>query len=196
MNANGWPLHEMEREVFDVPYSLAECEARLERLHEPEPRNSFFARDGDHVSRTNVINLAEKYPANRAVPYCVQRVKRFRPLTFRVQPDQNIDHVYAEMNVVLQYEVAANQVILYTPTRMTKAQKSNLIQLAVSGPFAILVITVMSLARGGAMVFVPFIFLALIVYTFISILLQYARQRRILRRKIMKALSLDPSQKE
>ncbi|GIK67011.1 MAG: hypothetical protein BroJett018_48050 [Chloroflexota bacterium] len=189
MNANNWPLHEMEREVYTVPYSLDECQARLEQLDEPEPRPRYFVRYEFTHSRTKVVKLIEHSPTSQDVVYCLQRRRLF-------EHSGSPRDVYAEMNVALEPLSATTLVILYSSRRMTKAQKSML----ASSTAIILTFPIifgLSSSERIAAVGVGFLFiLPVIAILLAEVSFHFWRQKKKLRRQITKALTLEPHMKE
>ncbi|MBZ0320742.1 MAG: hypothetical protein K8L91_30290 [Anaerolineae bacterium] len=186
MNANKWPLNEMEREVYTVPYSLDECQARLEQLDEPEPRPRYFVRYEFTHSRTKVIKLVEKSPV---VMYCLQRRRHF-------EHSGSPRDIYAEMNVALEPLSATTLVTLYSSRRMTKAQKSMLASsTAIILTFPI--ILGLSSSERIAAVGVGFLFILPVIAVLLAeVSFHFWRQKKKLRRQIMQALTLEPQMKE
>ncbi len=187
MNANKWSLREMEREAYVVPYLLYECEARLERLDEPEPRYYFAVIEGHFASRTKVIRMVKTNPANKDSLFCVQRVHKVK---------QGSTHIYAEINVGLKPNAPFTRVILYKPHRMTQAEKfmigSNIVSI-------LMLIAIGMYISQSVSDFVAIIPQCVILPTVIGLVFHvhlFTGARRILHRQIVKALSLDPSQKE
>lgn len=112
LNANRWPLDEMDQVQYDIALPLDECHQRLETLHEPRRRVIFVHRYIRYQARTLV---AVEESTNTSLLYCVQRVHRMGGKAVR--------QVYAEANVRLEATPPGTRVTLYFGKGMTLAQR-------------------------------------------------------------------------